>query len=73
MPKRSTQSILAFNQVVDPTDVQVYFMRSDGITIPFSCVSSWPVEYQEQGAYILVPLRVWAQLMEYASLFVWKI
>ena len=73
MPKRGTQSRWAFNQVVDPTDVPVYFTRSDDITVPFSCLFSWPVDYPEQGAYILVPSRVWAELLKYPSLFVRKV
>ena len=72
VPKRSTQSRLAFSQVVDPTDVPVYFTRSDVITVPFICLFSWPVEYREQGAYILVPSRVWAELLKYPSLFAGK-
>ena len=46
-PKCSTQSRLAFNEVVDPTVIRVYFTRSDDITVPFSCLFPWPGEYRE--------------------------
>ena len=73
MPKRSAQTRLVLNQVVDPTDVPVYFTRSDDITVPFSCLFYWRFEYREHGAYILVPPRVWAEVLKYPSLSLRKV